>query len=78
MGQTKMKALWACVPVLAAAATLSATQYSYSNSGGTVSQTTFTLTISGSTVSNPAGTVSMTCNLTQITPTYGYTSTTAL
>ena len=61
-----MKALWACVLVFASAATLSATQSSYSNSTGTVSQTTTTLTISGSTVSSPAGTVSMSCNLTVI------------
>jgi streptogramin lyase len=59
-----MKALWACVTVLAAAVTLSATQTSYSNSGGTVSMTSTTVTISGSTVSNPAGTVTMSCNLT--------------
>jgi sugar lactone lactonase YvrE len=64
-----MKALWTCVLVLVSAATLSAQQYSYSNSGGTVSMTTTTLTISGSTVSTPAGTVSMSCNLTVITVT---------
>jgi sugar lactone lactonase YvrE len=69
-----MKALWACVIVFASAATLWAKQSSFSNSGGTVSQTSTTLTISGSTVSNPAGTVTMTCNLTSILPTYGYTS----
>jgi streptogramin lyase len=69
-----MKALWVCAVVLASAATLPATQYSYSNSGGTVSQTATTLTISGSTMSNPAGTVSMTCNLTPILPTFGYSS----
>jgi hypothetical protein len=69
-----MKALWACGLVLASAATLSATQYSYSNSGGTVSQTTTTVTISGSTLSNPAGTVSITCNLTEIVPTFSYSS----
>ncbi len=64
-----MKAFWACVLVLASAATVSAQQYSYSNSGGSVSQTTNTMTISGSTVSAPAGTVSMTCNLTVVTVT---------
>jgi streptogramin lyase len=69
-----MKALWACVLVLASAVVLSATQYSYSNSGGIVSQTASTLTITGSTLSNPPGTVSMTCNLTEILPTYGFTS----
>jgi sugar lactone lactonase YvrE len=69
-----MKALWACVLVLASAATMSATQYSYSNSGGTVSQTTTTVTINGSTLSNPAGTVSITCNLTEIVPTFSYAS----
>jgi sugar lactone lactonase YvrE len=74
MGRINMKALWACTLVLASAATLSATQSSYGNSGGTVSQTTTTLTISGSTLSNPAGTVSMTCSLTEILPTFGFTS----
>jgi sugar lactone lactonase YvrE len=69
-----MKALWGCVFVLASAATLPATQYSYSNNGGTVSQTATTLTISGSTVSSPAGTVSMSCNLTPILPQFGFTS----
>jgi NHL repeat len=61
-----MKILWVCALVFALAATLSATQSSYSNSAGTVSMTTTTLTISGSTVSNPAGTVSMSCNLTVV------------
>jgi hypothetical protein len=61
MGQTNMKALWACVLVLASAATLSAQQYSYSNSAGTVSMTATTLTISGTTLSSPAGTVTMGC-----------------
>jgi streptogramin lyase len=69
-----MKALWTCVLLLASAASLSATQYSYSNNSGTVSQTATTLTISGSTVINPPGTVSMTCNLTEILPTFGYSS----
>ncbi|HLZ43583.1 MAG TPA: choice-of-anchor D domain-containing protein [Candidatus Sulfotelmatobacter sp.] len=69
-----MKALWACATVLAAVSTLSATQYSYSNSGGTVSQSSATLTISGSTLGSPAGTVSMSCNLTPITAGYGFTS----
>jgi hypothetical protein len=55
-----MKALWICAVVLASAATLSATQFSYSNKAGTVSQTT-TLTITGATLSNPAGTLSMSC-----------------
>ena len=69
-----MRAVWAFVCVFAAAAALPATQYSYSNSGGTVSQTATNLTISGSTVSNPAGTVSITCSLTPILPGFGYTS----
>lgn len=69
-----MRAFSAFVLVLASAATLSATQYSYSNSGGTVSQTATTLTISGSTASSLPGTVSMTCNLTPITSQYGFTS----
>ena len=69
-----MKALWACATVLVAVSTLSATQYSYSNSGGTVSQTSTTLSISNSTLSSPAGSVSMSCNLTPITAGYGFTS----
>ncbi len=64
MGIINMKALWACVLVLASAATLSATQTSYGNISGTVSMTTNAVTISGSTVSNPPGAVSMSCNLT--------------
>ncbi|MFN7995103.1 MAG: choice-of-anchor D domain-containing protein [Bryobacteraceae bacterium] len=69
-----MKALWGCGVLLAAACTLPATQFSYSNSGGTVSQSTTTLTISGTTLSGPAGTVSITCNLTPMTAQYGYSS----
>jgi NHL repeat len=64
-----MRVLWACVVLLASAATLSATQSSYGNSGGTVSMTATTLTISGTTLSNPAGTVSMSCNLTVVSVT---------
>jgi hypothetical protein len=64
-----MKALWACAFLLAAAGNLSATQSTYSNNGGTVSMTPTTLTISGSTVSGPAGTVSMSCNLTVVSVT---------
>ena len=62
------------VVVLCAAATLSATQYSYNNSGGTVSQNGSTLTISGATLTSPPGTVTMSCTLTPVTPTYGFTS----
>jgi len=62
-----MKTLWVLVVVLALAATLSATQVSYSNSGGTVSMTSTTVTFSGTTLSAPAGTVSMSCNLTMLT-----------
>ena len=69
-----MKALWACAVMLVVVPTLSATQYSYNNSGGTVTQTSTTLTVSGTTLSSPAGTVSMSCTLTPITATYGYTS----
>jgi hypothetical protein len=68
-----MKAIWTCVLVFATAATLSASQYSYSNSAGIVSQTTTTLTITGSTLSSPEGTVSMSCNLTPITTGFGFT-----
>jgi sugar lactone lactonase YvrE len=68
-----MKAIWTCVLVFATAAMLSASQYSYSNSAGTVSQTTTTLTITGSTLSSPTGTVSMSCTLTPITTGFGFT-----
>jgi hypothetical protein len=68
-----MKALWIGAIVLATAATLSATQFSYSNTGGTVSQSQANmLTISGANMSNPAGTVSMSCPLTYLTPQYPY------
>lgn len=69
-----MKSYATCLFLLMCAAKLHATEYSYSNSGGTVSQTATTLTISGSTVSSPAGTITISCNLTEITPTYGYSS----
>lgn len=69
-----MRAIWTCVLALASAAALPAVQYSYSNSGGTVTQTATTLTISGSTLASPAGTVSMTCNLTPILSTFGFSS----
>ena len=69
-----MKAIWTSVLALASAAMLPATQYSYSNSGGTVSMTATTLTIGESTVSTPAGTVSMSCNLTPILQQFGFTS----
>jgi streptogramin lyase len=69
-----MRTIWACMLVLASSALLSATQSSYGNSGGTVSQTATAMTISGSILSNPAGTVSMTCNLTPINTTFGFTS----
>jgi len=59
--------------IILAAASLSATQATYNNSGGTVSQSSTTLTISGSTMSNPAGTVSMSCTLTPMLPQYGFT-----
>jgi streptogramin lyase len=73
-GGTNMKAIWTSVLALASAAMLPATQYSYSNSGGTVSMTATTLTIGESTVSTPAGTVSMSCNLTPILQQFGFTS----
>jgi sugar lactone lactonase YvrE len=59
-----MKILWACVLVLASSAWLSASQSSYSNSGGSVSMTATTLTVSGTTLVSPAGAVTMSCNLT--------------
>ncbi len=61
-----MKTLWACIFVLVSAAMLTASQSSYGNSGGTVSMTTTTLTISGTTLTSPAGTASMSCNLTVV------------
>src|SRR5271165_2241737 len=64
-----MKALWVMVIVLSTAAMLPASQVSYSNTGGTVSMTATTVTISGATVGSPAGTVSMSCNLTVISVT---------
>ncbi len=69
MGQINMKALWGCVLMLASAATLSASQSSYNNSGGSVSMTATTVTISGTTLSSPAGTVTMSCQLTVVTVT---------
>lgn len=62
-----MKTLRILVVILAMAATSAATQWSYSNSGGTVSQTN-TLSITGTTLASPAGTVSMTCPLTYQLP----------
>lgn len=64
-----MKALWIVVIVLSMVAMLPASQVSYGNSGGTVSMTATTVTISGSAVSSPAGTVTMSCNLTAISVT---------
>jgi len=69
-----MKALCVCAVLLMAASTLSAKQYSYNNSGGAVSQTSTTMTISASTVGSPAGTVSMSCNVTPIMTGYGFTA----
>ena len=69
-----MKVMWACALVFITGASLSATQSSHSNGGGSVSQTATTVTISGSTVSSPAGTVSMSCNLTEIIPSFGFSS----
>jgi len=63
-----------CAILIAAASISFAAEYSYSNSGGTVSQTSTTFSISGSTVSSPAGTLSLTCNLTPITSGFGFTS----
>jgi sugar lactone lactonase YvrE len=62
-----MKSLQICLLVLATTASLWATQFTYSDAGGTVSQTTV-LTISGATLSNPAGTVNMSCPLTYLQP----------
>ena len=67
-----MGAPWIFTVVVAGAAMLSATQFSYTNTGGKVSQTTV-LTITGATLSNPAGTFSMPCPLTYFSPQYPHT-----
>ena len=70
-----MKTLWISVVVLATAATMSATQFSYENSGGTVTlSSTNVLTITGATLTTPPGTVSISCPLTYTTSQYPYYS----
>ena len=57
------------------AAAVHATQFTYSNTGGTVTQPSGTsLSITGVTLSSPAGTVSMSCLLSYTTPVYPYYS----
>jgi len=63
-----------CALVCAIAGTLSATQFSYSDSGGTVSLSPSNLlTISDATLASPSGTVTMSCPLTYQTPQYPFT-----
>lgn len=71
-----MKMPWAFVLVLANAAPLLAAQYTYTgNNGGTVTQTDDTaLSMTGVSLGNPAGTISLSCSLTRITPQYPYYS----
>jgi len=45
-------------------AAASATQYTYSNSGGSVNQTATTVTFTGLTMTSPAGTVTISCPVT--------------
>ena len=61
-----MRAFWVCALMGATALTAGATEYTYSDSGGTVSLGTAgtTLTISGATLGSPAGTVTMSCPIT--------------
>jgi len=69
-----MKALGIVALVFGVVTALSASQVSYSNSGGSVTMTSTTLTITSSTLSVPSGTVSMSCPLTSITAQYPYTA----
>ncbi len=68
-----MKAIGILGMVVTLAGGLSATQYTYSDSGGAVTQTSI-LTITGAAWANPAGTISMSCPLTETTPQYPYYS----
>jgi len=56
--------------VLGAAASASATQYAYTDSGGTVSATATELAITGATLGSPAGTVTISCPLVAYSPVY--------
>lgn len=63
-----MKAMLVCALICTSAITAGASQYSYSDTGGTVTLGTSgtPLTISGATVGSPAGTVTMSCPLSFI------------
>ncbi|HLW70777.1 MAG TPA: choice-of-anchor D domain-containing protein [Candidatus Binataceae bacterium] len=56
--------------ILTAAASASATQYPYTDSGGSVSSTATELTITGATLGSPAGTVTISCPLVAYSPIY--------
>ena len=69
-----MKALWACAIICATAIAAYSTQYTYSDTGGTVTldSTGTILTISGAALASPAGTLSMSCTLAVVAPTPPY------
>jgi len=69
-----MKAFGTCVVIGATAVTAAATQYTYNDTGGTVTlgTTGTTLSISGAALGSPAGTMSASCPLTYVTPVYPY------
>jgi sugar lactone lactonase YvrE len=67
-----MKALRVFALAFTTAAILAAAQFSYSNSGGVVSQTASGLSMTGVVLASPAGTVTMSCPLTSIPAQYPY------
>jgi len=67
------KTFWMCAAVCGTAIGVHATQFTYSDTGGTVIQGT-SLSITGVSLASTAGTVSMSCPLTSITPQYPYYS----
>jgi len=69
-----MKALWTCAIICATAIAAYSTQYTYSDTGGTVTldSTGTILTISGAALASPAGTLSMSCTLAVVAPTPSY------
>lgn len=68
-----IKTVWMCAVVCASAMAGHATQYTYSDSGGTVTQGT-SLSVTGVAMANPAGTLSMSCPLSSTSPVYPYYS----
>lgn len=56
--------------VLGSAASALATQYPYTDGGGTVSATATELTITGATLGSPAGTITISCPLVSYSPVY--------